>query len=107
MIVEKGDTTAPTKNNNPYTIPFSVKCYRCGEVGHRSNECPKRKAVNMVEREDDVFDDEVYGPDGDNNDYKYDDRDKYAYVVRKLILLPKSVDDTQCHKLFYTRCKLQ
>ena len=39
VVVErgKGDTFVPTKNNNPYARPFSVKCYRCGEVYHRSN----------------------------------------------------------------------
>ena len=37
----KGSTTVPTKNNNPYAKPFNAKCYRCGEVGHCSNECPK------------------------------------------------------------------
>ena len=37
----KGNTSVPAKNNNPYVRPFYVKCYRCGEVSHCSNECPK------------------------------------------------------------------
>ena len=47
------------------------------------------------------------GPDGDDDDYEYDDHDEYAYVVRKLMLSLKNVDDTQCHKLFRTRCTVQ
>ena len=43
VVVEggKGNTFVPTKNNNPYARPFGVKCYRCGEVDHRSNEYTK------------------------------------------------------------------
>ena len=43
----KGNTFVLAKNNNPYVRPFDVKCYKCGEVGHCSNECPKRKIVRM------------------------------------------------------------
>ena len=102
IMVEKVDTSVPTKNNNPYTKPFGAKCYRCSEVGHRSNECSKRKVMNVVEKDDDVVDDEVCGPDDDNDidDYEHDE---YACMVRKLMLSPKCGDDTQCHKLFHTR----
>ena len=99
----KGSTTVPTKNNNPYAKPFNAKCYRCGEVGHRSNECPKRKAVNVVEKDDDVAEDEVCEPDGDD-DYEDYGQEEYNCVVRKLMLSPKCNDDTQHHKLFRTRC---
>ena len=102
----KGSTTVPTKNNNPYAKPFNAKCYRCGEVGHRSNECPKRKAVNVVEKDDDVAEDEVCEPDGDD-DYEDYGQEEYNCVVRKLMLSPKCNDDTQRHKLFRTRCTVQ
>ena len=39
----KGNTSVPTKNYNPYVRPVGVKCYKCEEVGRRSNECPKWK----------------------------------------------------------------
>ena len=60
------------KNSNPYARPFSVKCYRCGEVGHCSNECPKRKAMNVVEKDDDVVENEVYRPDEDDDYEEYE-----------------------------------
>ncbi|KAG8368442.1 hypothetical protein BUALT_Bualt15G0045900 [Buddleja alternifolia] len=37
-------------NNNPYAKNFGNRCYKCGEQGHRSDECRNRK-VNMAERE--------------------------------------------------------
>ena len=72
----KGSTTVPTKNNNPYEKPFNAKYYRCGEVGHRSNKCPKRKAGNVVKKDDDVAEDEVCEPDGDD-DYEDNRQEEY------------------------------
>lgn len=30
---------------NPYTRPSPIKCHRCNHPGHKSNECPRRKAL--------------------------------------------------------------
>ena len=57
----------PAKNSNPYARPFGVKCYRCGKFGHCSNECPKQKAVNVIEKDDDVVENEVCRHDGDDD----------------------------------------
>ena len=69
VVVEGGKsiTSMPAKNNSPYARPFDVKCYRCGEVDHHSNEYPKRKVVNVVEKDDDVIESEVCKPDGDDD----------------------------------------
>ena len=103
MEGNKGNTSNLVKNNNPYAKSFGVKCYRCSEVGHRSNECPKRKAVNVVEKSDDVLKEEVCEPyeDDDCEDYE---GDEYTCVVRKFMLSQKYEDDTQHDKLFHTRC---
>ena len=102
----KGNTFVLAKNNNPYASSFGVKFYKCGEVGHRSNECPKRKAMNVVEKDDDAVENEVYEPDGDD-DYEEYEQEEYTCVVRKLMLSPKCGDETQRHKLFRTRCIVQ
>ena len=99
----KGNTFVPTKNNNSYARPFNVKCYRCGEVSHCPNECPERKAMNVLEKDDNVAKNEVRKPDGED-DYEQEEK---TCVVRKLMLSPKYSDETQCHKLFCIRCIVQ
>jgi len=37
---------------NPYAKPGVGRYYMCGEPGHRSNECPKKRPVNMTDYED-------------------------------------------------------
>ena len=89
----KGNPYVPTKNSNLYVRPFGVKCYRCGDVGHRSNECPKWKAVNVVEKDDDVVESEVCGHDG-GDDYEEYEQEDYTCMVRKLMLSHKCGDET-------------
>jgi len=45
---------APTTKGkeNTYAKPRVGKCYRCGEPGHMSIECPKRRPVDMADYED-------------------------------------------------------
>ena len=42
-------TVASKSKENSYTKPGIDKCYKCGKPGHRFNECPKRKQVNVSE----------------------------------------------------------
>ncbi|GFZ21566.1 hypothetical protein Acr_29g0007280 [Actinidia rufa] len=68
--VTTGSTTRQGGNPNPYAKASGDKCYGCGEPGHRSNMCPKRATVNLVEpipEEEDGGDDE-----GDVDPYSYD-----------------------------------
>jgi len=42
--------------DNPYTKPRVGKCYMCDEPGHRSNERPKRRPINIVDYEEEEDD---------------------------------------------------
>ncbi|XP_010276232.1 PREDICTED: uncharacterized protein LOC104611026 [Nelumbo nucifera] len=104
----RGNTSNPPKVVNPYAKPAPFKCFKCNEVGNRSSDCPRRKVVNMVERdEEEVGDDEVYcGPDGQDEEGTYD-HEEYTCIVRKLMLYQRSKDTTQRHRMFRTRCTVQ
>ncbi|GJX22684.1 reverse transcriptase, partial [Tanacetum coccineum] len=94
------------KASNPYTKPTSGKCFRCNQPRHRSNECPNRRSIHMVDK--DEVEDMLCQPDGD----EYDDELEYEAeyqpinVIRKLMLAPKQEDHSQRHQLFCTRCTI-
>ena len=49
MALATTNPVAVKSKENPYTKPSIGKCYRRGEPRHRSNECPKRKQVNIAD----------------------------------------------------------
>ncbi|XP_073260712.1 uncharacterized protein [Populus alba] len=108
VVVDKGKLPAfqpPLTNTSkgPHN-----KCYRCGQPGHRSNQCPKRSTVNLIEPEltaegveDELTytyeEDEVTG--GDEGELL-----SRSLVVQKLLLAPKQIEQSQRHNIFRTRC---
>ncbi|XP_010275023.1 PREDICTED: uncharacterized protein LOC104610208 [Nelumbo nucifera] len=104
----QGNPSNPSKPSNPYARPTPIKCFKCNEVGHRSSDCPRRKAVNMVEREEeeDIEEEVCCGPDGEDEEGPYE-HEKYTCVVRKLMLSQKNKDTSQRHTLFRTRCTVK
>ncbi|KAF2297585.1 hypothetical protein GH714_000035 [Hevea brasiliensis] len=73
-VNNKANSFNPPKPNNPYAKPVPVKCYMCNEKGYRSNECSKRKSVNIFERHDDDDDDgEIYYGEDEEKDCQHDE----------------------------------
>ena len=100
-VVDTKETPKPT---NPYTRPTPIKCFKCKQLGHRSSDCPLKKNVHLVEREEEKEDEVYCEPNGDGEEDSEDDVEGQSYVVRKLMLMHKQEDNTQHHQLFRTRC---
>ncbi|WVZ70559.1 LOW QUALITY PROTEIN: hypothetical protein U9M48_019218 [Paspalum notatum var. saurae] len=71
-----------------------VKCYKYGEEGHVSSNCPRRKVVNTTryESEVDEYDD---NNDGDSEQEIEEERDlceEEGEEVRKIIILPNQLN---------------
>ncbi|KAJ9557359.1 hypothetical protein OSB04_011973 [Centaurea solstitialis] len=91
--------TTPPKTTNPYAKPMGLKCYRCGEPGHRSNECTNRKTVGLVdgeEREDDDY---------DGAEFAEEDLSEKINIVLQRVLL-SSKEDGQRTNLFRSHCSV-
>ncbi|XP_020258805.1 uncharacterized protein LOC109835231 [Asparagus officinalis] len=104
----KGPATTTAKKptpTNPYAKLDPIKCYRCGQPGHRSNQCPKRGTVNMVDHEDEDTDRDNVEDYDDGLDA--DDGEQLSCVVRRLLLAPKAEEPPQRHNIFRTRCTVQ
>lgn len=81
----------PTSQPNPYTKPFPLKCFKCQQPGHRSNECPLRRQVGLLGGND--HNDDYYSECGDEFAEAElvlgDDGDSVVCILQKLLFAPK------------------
>jgi hypothetical protein len=100
---EKGKGAATDqKSQNSYSKP--IKCFKCNQPGHRSSDCPRRKAITLVEHEEGIEDVLCDPEEDDGADYSEEEDYAQTCVVVKLMLTPKQDEQTQRNKLFRTRC---
>jgi len=103
--ISAATTAVATKSKeNLYAKSDIDKCYRCREPGHWSNECPKRKQVNIANYIDEGG---VVIEKASDSDYAEEHEDHVACVVQKLLCNQKFSDTTQQHQIFYSKYSIK
>ncbi|XP_028556926.1 uncharacterized protein LOC110109044 [Dendrobium catenatum] len=97
----------PVTKDNPYTKPNTLKCFRCFQPGHKSNECPQRQQVQLAECQEDAEQAEIGGDEeGEIEEIPADEGEPLLYVMEKLLLAPRQQNLSQRHAIFRTRCTI-
>ena len=62
------DTKEAPKAANPYARTTPAKCFKCNQPGHRSSDCPLKRAVHLAERDKEYENEVCCEIDGDGKD---------------------------------------
>ncbi|KAA0054966.1 transposon Ty3-I Gag-Pol polyprotein isoform X1 [Cucumis melo var. makuwa] len=95
------------KGKNPYQRPFSGNCYRCGQMGHPSNQCPQRKTIAVAKDNDDGSNRSLGEFDEETEVIEADEGDSLSCILQRVLISPKEENQLQRHSLFKTRCTIQ
>ncbi|XP_020702058.1 uncharacterized protein LOC110113720 [Dendrobium catenatum] len=91
---------------NPYPRPQGLKCFRCFQPGHKSNECPTRQLQILDdegELEQELPEEERHT---DVEDVFADEDEPLICVLEKLLLAPRKQVNSQRHSIFKTKCTI-
>ncbi|XP_031120876.1 uncharacterized protein LOC116024113 [Ipomoea triloba] len=92
-----------TRNTNPYAKPMTGKCFKCGEPGHRSNECRSRRSVNLIEENEE-------DEDGEEESYieeiVEEDGEHVSCVVQHLLYTTEDKSPNQRNNIFRAYCSV-
>ena len=108
---KNSSTTVQQKTPNPYIKSGGFKCYRCGQPGHRSNECSQRKPVNLV-----GMDNEDNYEHGDSDDESEElegaeiaekEGERVNCVIQRVMCSEKVDDRSQRNNIFKACCSIQ
>ncbi|XP_031405672.1 uncharacterized protein LOC116214403 [Punica granatum] len=100
--------TEVSRNQNSLAKQFRAKCFKCNQPGHRLSDCPRRKAIALVEHEEDVEDVFCDPEEKEEEEEEYGGDDDYeqTYMVRKLMLaLSKKTNPRETSYFYDTDAK--
>lgn len=100
-----------TQNPNLYPKPSIAKYFKCNQPGHRSSNCPLRKAFNLVEGIEDWeegFEDVDIEVFDEIEVTRGDEGERLTRILQRILLEPsaKELEHSQEHELFRTRCTI-
>ncbi|KAI3701642.1 hypothetical protein L6452_26873 [Arctium lappa] len=90
----------PSKTPNLYAKPMSLKCYRCGQPGHRFNECTNRRTTTLVDGEESGEDDTCEG-----FSFAEEESEEKVNIVLQRVLF-SSKEEGQRKNLFRSHCSI-
>ncbi|KAI0491611.1 hypothetical protein KFK09_025871 [Dendrobium nobile] len=97
----------PTVSNNPYAKPATLKCFRCFQPGHKSNECPQRQQLQLLENDHDASLEQIDEvKENSAEDLEADEGDPLICVIEKLLIAPRQQVDSQRNAIFKMRCTI-
>ncbi|KAG6527173.1 hypothetical protein ZIOFF_009267 [Zingiber officinale] len=90
-----------------------ISCFKCDQLGHYMNECPKRKSdtrARVVEKEEEEppFEEDSSRFDDDEHDREeIEPKEGECLVIQKVLVAPKQDENRPWlrHNIFRTRCK--
>ncbi|XP_028553218.1 uncharacterized protein LOC114580290 [Dendrobium catenatum] len=92
--------------DNPYSRPTTVKCFRCFQVGHKSNECPSRPQLQLTNADVEDVQGEQEEQEPELEEVSPDVGEPLICVLEKVLLAPRQRTISQRHAIFKTRCTI-
>lgn len=99
-----GDINSKNIAPNPYARPMIGKCFKCGEPGHRSNECRARKSVNFIEEQAEFQEEE--GINEDEIEVAEETGEHLNCVVQRLLYTAEEKNPAQRNNIFRAYCSV-
>ena len=91
------------KPTNPYVKPSGDKFFRCGGQGHRSNVCPSRRTIALMEETE--YEERDEHDDYERAEFAAEESSERVNIVLHRVLL-SSKEESQRKHLFKTHCSI-
>jgi hypothetical protein len=99
----KAKQPAPKQAGGKSKAKTGIKCYKCGEDGHVSSNCPLRKFVNTAIH-DGEEDEEYESEEIEGQDVCEEEGEEVVCVIQRLLCSTPQPDNTQRKKIFEGKC---